>query len=89
MKKLVLAAALIALGTAPALACTAADVQAKAQAFVAKYQELAQKDPQRAQAMAPKIQEGAQKLQAAMQKNPNDLAEVCKYYDDLIAEASK
>lgn len=81
-------AGLLALSAATALACTAQDVQAKAMQVSQKMQELAQKDPNKLQAVSAKAQEGAQKLQAAMGAGKG-LEEVCKFYDELLAEMNK
>lgn len=79
MKQFVAAAVAVAvLFGSTAYACTADEVQAKALAFSTKYQDLAKKDPQAASAWAQKY--------AAKQANPpQNLDEVCKFYDDLLA----
>jgi hypothetical protein len=81
-------AGLLMVSTAAALACTAQDVQTKAMQVTQKIQELAQKDPSKLQTISTKAQEGSQKLQAAMAAGKG-LDEVCKFYDELLAEMSK
>ena len=81
-------AGLLAVSAANAFACTAQDVQAKAMQVSQKMQELAQKDSNKLQAISAKAQEGGQKLQAAMASGKG-LEEVCKYYDELLAEMNK
>ncbi|MCW5770539.1 MAG: hypothetical protein KIT16_02805, partial [Rhodospirillaceae bacterium] len=91
MKKTLLGAALALLVLAPGAhaACTLQDVSQKAQAFAQKYQEVANKDVQRAQRFAPKAQEAAQKYQEAIKQHGQSYDDICRLYDELLAELDK
>lgn len=86
------------LGTALALAvavpgahaaCTMQDVAQKAQLFAQKYQEVVNKDMQRAQRFAPKAQEASQKYQEAIKQRGQNYDDICRLYDELLAELEK
>jgi uncharacterized protein YoxC len=90
MKKLlVAAAAVLCLSAAPALACTAQDIQAKVQEITTKLQALAQSNPQKAQEVSQKLQAISQRMAEAASKGQSDLTEICKGYDEMIAELNK
>lgn len=78
-------ALLVAVPSAQA-ACTQAELQAKAQAYSKRVQEVIAKDHTKAQALGAKVQESAQKLQEAMKQPDSGLDEVCAFYDKLTAE---
>lgn len=89
--KLLLNAAVVAAVTAvlaapPAMACSRAQAQAKADAVSARMQQLAQQNRERLKAVVPKVEKASQRLRDALEKNPNDLAEICKYFDEVLAE---
>jgi hypothetical protein len=87
MKSLLTAAVTAALLAAPpALACSKREAQAKADAVSARMQALAKQDPKRLRAVVPKVEKASQKLRDALEKNPNDLNEICRYFDDVLAE---
>ncbi len=88
MRLVFLALSILAAAAAPARACTQQELQAKSQAYAARLQDLAARDPKRVQHFTAKLQEAAKKLQEAMQ-NSGGLAEVCRFYDELIAELER
>lgn len=65
-------------------ACTREDAQKKAQEMSAAVQAAVQKNPQQAQALMTKMQAIGAKYQTATASD-----DVCKAYDELIAEAKK
>jgi hypothetical protein len=85
MKKLFAATvAVVALSNTAAYAgCTADELGAKAKAVSDKITELAQKDPQKAS-------DWSQKMVAQQTGvNPQNMDEVCKLYDDMLASLPK
>jgi seryl-tRNA synthetase len=88
MTRKVLGAALALLLAAPVAhaACTSEELQAKAAAYSKRIQEVVAKDHTKAQALGAKVQEAAQKLQEAMKQPGAGMDEVCRFYDQLIAE---
>ncbi len=74
------------LAAPPALACSKAQALAKADAVSARMQVLAKQDPKRLQAVVPKVEKASQKLRDALEKNPNNLDDICGYFDDVLAE---
>jgi hypothetical protein len=80
------AVAAVLIAAPPALACSKAQAQAKADAVSARMQQLAKNNPQRLKAVLPKVEKASQRLRDALDKNPNDLDEICKYFDDALAE---
>ncbi len=88
MKKSLIGAALALVALAPAAnaACTQAELQAKAAAYSKRVQEVIAKDHTKAQALSIKVQESAQKLQEAMNQPGSGMDEVCRFYDQLLAE---
>lgn len=91
MHKPLIGAALALLLAAPAAhaACTLQELSQKAQAFALKYQEVVQKDMQKAQRFAPKAQEASQKYQESVAQRGQNYDDICRLYDDLIAELDK
>jgi hypothetical protein len=79
------------LAAAPAAeaACGQDELQNKAMALSQRIQAVASKDPQKAQAWSAKAQEAAQKLQEAMKRPGAGMDEVCRFYDELLAELDK
>lgn len=85
--------ALIAIALATAFAapaaraaCSQEELQAKAAAYSKRLQEAIAKDHTKAQALGAKVQESAEKLQEAMKQPGSGMAEVCAFYDKLLAE---
>ena len=62
-------------------ACTAEDAQAKAQVFMNKAMELAQKDAQKYQEVAEAMQTQLPELQKI-----SDFEGLCKFYDEWMAK---
>jgi DNA-binding protein H-NS len=91
MKKTLIGAAFALIVAAPAAnaACTLEQLQQKAMAYSQKVQEVAQKDAQKIQRFAPKAQEAGKKYQEAMAQRGTNYDDVCKLYDELIAELDK
>lgn len=91
MKKTLLGAALALLVTMPAAhaACTVQELTQKAQLFAQKWQEVMQKDMQKAQRFAPKAQEASQKYQESVANRGQNYDDICRLYDELIAELDK
>jgi hypothetical protein len=83
------ALALIVLAPAAHAACTLEQLQQKAMAYSQKVQEVAQKDAQKLQRFAPRAEEATKKYQAAMAQGGTNYDEVCKLYDELVAELDK
>jgi hypothetical protein len=67
-------------------ACTQEELQAKAAAYAKRVQEVIAKDHTKAQALGAKVQESAEKLQEAMKQPGAGIDEVCRFYDQLLAE---
>ena len=88
LSKTALAAAMAGiLCAAPqALACTKAEAQAKADAVSVRLQQIAQNNPNRLKAVVPKVEKASQRLREALDKKPNDLDEICKYFDKVLAD---
>lgn len=87
MRKTLLAAVALTALAAPLTAhaaCTPEDAQKKAQEMSAAVQAAVQKNPQQAQALMTKMQAVGAKYQTATASD-----DVCKAYDELIAEAKK
>ena len=84
----IVAIALAAACAAPVAhaACSQEELQAKAAAYSKRVQEAIAKDHTKAQALGAKIQESAEKLQEAMKQPGSGMAEVCAFYDKLLAE---
>ena len=62
--------------------CTQEEAQQKAIALSTKVQEVAQKDPNKVMAVSQDMQARLPELQ----KNPNDMDAICKFYDDMLAK---
>lgn len=90
-RKSLLAAALTLALSAPAAhaACSLQELSQKAALFAQKYSEVAQKDLQRAQRFAPKAQEASQKYQESVAQRGQNYDDICRLYDDLLAELEK
>ncbi len=88
MSKTAIVAALAAgLCAAPhAVACTKAEAQAKADAVSARLQQIAQQNPNRLKAVVPKVEKASQRLREALEKSRNDLDQICKYFDEVLAD---
>ncbi len=88
MRKLLLAIPFVFLSAQASAACTAEEVQTKAQEMMTTIQQLSAKNPQAAQEWAQKTMKATQDFQASGVK-PDDYDAACKFYDDLIADAKK
>ncbi|MEQ8699574.1 MAG: hypothetical protein RLT05_23825 [Bauldia litoralis] len=69
-----------------AVACTKAEAQSKADAVSARLQQLVQQNPDRLKAVVPKVEKASQRLREALEKRTNDLDEICKYFDEVLAD---
>lgn len=81
LKILVIAAALAPVS---AFACTMEEVNAKATELSTSLQALVARDQTKAMAVTQRMQDIQMK-----QANPGSMQEVCKMYDELIAEMKK
>lgn len=86
--KFLLEAAVIAavLVSPPALACSKRQAEAKADAVSARMQVLAKQDPKRLKTILPKAEKASLQLHDALEKHPGNLDDICRYFDDLLAE---
>ena len=91
MKKTLLGTALALVVAMPAAhaACTLQELSQKAQLFAQKYQEVVQKDMQKAQRFAPKAEEASKKYQETVAQRGQNYDDICRLYDELIAELEK
>lgn len=83
MLKTLMTAAALTLAGSSAIACTAADVEAKQGALIAAVQSLMAVDPAKAQALVAKMQTELETIAANQ-----DEAAVCELMDRLTAEAT-
>jgi hypothetical protein len=69
--------------------CTLEQLQQKAMTYSQKIQDVAQKDPQKLQRFAPKAQEAAKKYQEAQAQRGTNYDDICRLYDEILAELEK
>lgn len=82
MKMLRIFVVVAALAPVSAFACTTEDITAKATELSTSLQTLAAKDQKKAMEVTQRMQQIQAKQQA-----PGSMADACKMYDELIAEA--
>lgn len=84
MKRLPCLIAAIALcGSAPALACSAAEATEKAEQLAAKVQEITREDPSRAEELNEELEQ--MRLASSAEEVPN----ACEAYDQRIRELER